>query len=103
MYYNVHNTPVQLSFSTPFLLLKAFVIYNFLSLCFEYLGGEAAIMVAIKGESLLWENQRMSVCSLSSLPLEYCLLTWLLIAKCTWNDIPKGESITRLGGLLRAA
>ena len=29
----------------------AFVIYNFLALCFEYLGGEAEVMNKIKGMS----------------------------------------------------
>jgi len=32
------------------LLLIAFVIYSFLSLCYEYLGGESAIMSAICGK-----------------------------------------------------
>lgn len=31
---------------------EAFVIYNFLSLCYEYLGGESAIMMEIKGKML---------------------------------------------------
>lgn len=28
----------------------AFVIYSFLSLCFQYLGGESAIMAEIRGK-----------------------------------------------------
>ncbi|XP_041937914.1 transmembrane protein 184ba isoform X2 [Alosa sapidissima] len=31
---------------------EAFVIYNFLSLCYEYLGGESAIMVEIRGKPI---------------------------------------------------
>ncbi|XP_032430953.1 transmembrane protein 184ba isoform X1 [Xiphophorus hellerii] len=31
---------------------EAFVIYNFLSLCFEYLGGESAIMAEIRGKPI---------------------------------------------------
>uniref|UniRef100_A0A3B5L7W8 Transmembrane protein 184ba n=1 Tax=Xiphophorus couchianus TaxID=32473 RepID=A0A3B5L7W8_9TELE len=34
------------------LLSAAFVIYNFLSLCFEYLGGESAIMAEIRGKPI---------------------------------------------------
>ena len=32
------------------ILLQAFVIYNFLSLCYEYLGGEGNIMSEIREE-----------------------------------------------------
>lgn len=32
----------------------AFVIYNFLSLCYEYLGGESAIMAEIRGKPIEW-------------------------------------------------
>ncbi|XP_034395044.1 transmembrane protein 184B isoform X3 [Cyclopterus lumpus] len=31
---------------------EAFVIYNFLSLCYEYLGGESAIMAEIRGKQI---------------------------------------------------
>uniref|UniRef100_A0A1A8KUY1 Transmembrane protein 184B n=1 Tax=Nothobranchius kuhntae TaxID=321403 RepID=A0A1A8KUY1_NOTKU len=31
---------------------EAFVIYNFLSLCYEYLGGESAIMAEIRGKAI---------------------------------------------------
>jgi hypothetical protein len=31
---------------------EAFVIYNFLSLCYEYLGGEGAIMSEIRGKPI---------------------------------------------------
>lgn len=31
---------------------EAFVIYNFLSLCYEYLGGESAIMSEIRGQPI---------------------------------------------------
>lgn len=31
---------------------EAFVIYNFLSLCYEYLGGESAIMSEIRGKAI---------------------------------------------------
>lgn len=33
-------------------LFTAFVIYNFLSLCYEYLGGESAIMSEIRGKAI---------------------------------------------------
>jgi len=32
----------------------AFVIYNFLSLCYEYLGGESSIMAEIHGKPIQW-------------------------------------------------
>lgn len=35
-----------------FLVLLAFVIYNFLALCYEYLGGEANIMSEIRGRPI---------------------------------------------------
>lgn len=35
-----------------FFLVTAFVIYNFLSLSFEYLGGESAIMSEIQGKPI---------------------------------------------------
>ncbi len=34
------------------LLFSAFVIYSFLSLCYEYLGGESAIMSEIRGKPI---------------------------------------------------
>lgn len=34
------------------LALAAFVIYSFLSLCFEYLGGESTIMAEIRGKPI---------------------------------------------------
>ncbi len=33
--------------------LSAFVIYNFLSLCYEYLGGEGNIMSEIRGKPIV--------------------------------------------------
>lgn len=33
-------------------LFLAFVIYSFLSLCYEYLGGEGAIMAEIRGKHI---------------------------------------------------
>jgi len=35
------------------LLLIAFVIYSFLSLCYEYLGGESTIMTEILGKPIM--------------------------------------------------
>ena len=32
------------------IVFLAFVIYSFLSLCYEYLGGEGAIMAEIRGK-----------------------------------------------------
>lgn len=34
------------------LFFSAFVIYSFLSLCYEYLGGESAIMAEIRGKPI---------------------------------------------------
>ena len=34
------------------LFFAAFVIYSFLSLCYEYLGGESAIMAEIRGKPI---------------------------------------------------
>lgn len=36
--------------SVPF--ITAFVIYNFLSLCYEYLGGEMSILSEIRGRPI---------------------------------------------------
>lgn len=36
----------------PALCSAAFVIYSFLSLCFQYLGGESAIMAEIRGKPI---------------------------------------------------
>jgi len=33
-------------------ILTAFVIYSFLSLCYEYLGGESSIMSEIRGKPI---------------------------------------------------
>lgn len=38
--------------TTSALFLSAFVIYSFLSLCFEYLGGESTIMTEIRGKPI---------------------------------------------------
>jgi len=46
-YYN--NTKVTLYFDTVRGMYEAFVIYVFVSLCFEYLGGEAAMLAALNG------------------------------------------------------
>ena len=35
-----------------FIFLPAFVIYNFLALCYEYLGGEGNIMSEIRGKQI---------------------------------------------------
>jgi hypothetical protein len=35
-----------------FFFFLAFVIYSFLSLCYEYLGGEGAIMAEIRGRHI---------------------------------------------------
>lgn len=36
----------------PLGLPAAFAIYSFLSLCFQYLGGESAIMAEIRGKPI---------------------------------------------------
>ena len=42
---------ILLDFIEP-LFFSAFVIYNFLSLCYEYLGGEGNIMSEIRGKPI---------------------------------------------------
>lgn len=44
------DTPGSQLLTPP--LLAAFVIYSFLSLCFQYLGGESAIMAEIRGKPI---------------------------------------------------
>ena len=43
---SLHNSTMSV------LCFSAFVIYNFLSLCYEYLGGESAIMSEIRGKPI---------------------------------------------------
>eukprot|EP00037_Helgoeca_nana_P033176 m.416940 g.416940 ORF g.416940 m.416940 type:complete len:393 (+) comp30179_c0_seq1:150-1328(+) len=43
------NTKIILYFDTARGMYEAFVIYVFVSLCFEYLGGEAAMLAALNG------------------------------------------------------
>ena len=43
---------VRCCHSFSFFLVAAFVIYNFLSLCYEYLGGESNIMSEIRGKPI---------------------------------------------------
>uniref|UniRef100_A0A3Q3E6W2 Transmembrane protein 184B n=1 Tax=Labrus bergylta TaxID=56723 RepID=A0A3Q3E6W2_9LABR len=52
---------------------EAFVIYNFLSLCYEYLGGESAIMAEIRGKPI--ESSCMyGTCS----TLQFCVVKPLM-------------------------
>nr|XP_021517285.1 transmembrane protein 184B [Meriones unguiculatus] len=46
------NDQYYVYFSTIRDCYEAFVIYNFLSLCYEYLGGESAIMSEIRGKAI---------------------------------------------------
>ncbi|XP_051899145.1 transmembrane protein 184B-like isoform X2 [Pristis pectinata] len=46
------NDQYYVYFNTVRDCYEAFVIYNFLSLCYEYLGGESAIMSEIRGKSI---------------------------------------------------
>ncbi|XP_055518940.1 transmembrane protein 184B-like [Leucoraja erinacea] len=46
------NDQYYIYFNTVRDCYEAFVIYNFLSLCYEYLGGESAIMSEIRGKSI---------------------------------------------------
>lgn len=46
---SVCNVPL---FTSHVPSLAAFVIYNFLSLCYEYLGGEGNIMSEIRGKPI---------------------------------------------------
>lgn len=48
---SLHFFHISIYFDTVRNVYEAFVIYNFLSLCFEYLGGESAIVAALKGRS----------------------------------------------------
>ena len=47
----VKNEQFEKIFDRRFVHL-AFVIYSFLSLCYEYLGGEGVIMAEIRGKSI---------------------------------------------------
>uniref|UniRef100_W5N182 Transmembrane protein 184B n=1 Tax=Lepisosteus oculatus TaxID=7918 RepID=W5N182_LEPOC len=69
---------------------EAFVIYNFLSLCYEYLGGESAIMSEIRGKpidsalwlghtcvvAMYWSVQSVSVCINAT--LQFCVVKPLM-------------------------
>ncbi|EYB88717.1 hypothetical protein Y032_0242g3410 [Ancylostoma ceylanicum] len=46
-------------------LLSAFVIYSFLSLCYEYLGGESNIMAEIRGKPIKPTNYYTCTCCLA--------------------------------------
>ena len=47
----------------------AFVIYSFLSLCYEYLGGEGAIMAEIRGKHISYVR-RFSIIEIKDLLLD---------------------------------
>lgn len=47
-----HNNSYYIYFDTFRDCYEAFVIYNFLSLCYEYLGGEGNIMSEIRGKPI---------------------------------------------------
>lgn len=55
---------------------EAFVIYNFLSLCYEYLGGEMAILSEIRGRpikaSWLWCTCCLTGCQYTIVFLRFC-------------------------------
>lgn len=44
--------PCRCEWFTVVTLFTALVIYNFLSLCYEYLGGESSIMSEIRGKPI---------------------------------------------------
>ncbi|CAG04497.1 unnamed protein product, partial [Tetraodon nigroviridis] len=52
---------------------EAFVIYSFLSLCYEYLGGESAIMAEIRGKPIQFTRD-LSLCARSSCLYGTCCL-----------------------------
>ena len=49
-----HKNSYYVYFDTFRDCYEAFVIYNFLSLCYEYLGGEGNIMSEIRGKPIRW-------------------------------------------------
>ena len=49
---NPYPRPPSALLIMPALALPAFAIYSFLSLCFEYLGGESTIMTEIRGKPI---------------------------------------------------
>lgn len=54
-------------------VFAAFVIYNFLSLCYEYLGGESSIMSEIRGKPIEWVFILLAAqCANPSVPV-YCV------------------------------
>lgn len=71
---------------------EAFVIYNFLSLCFEYLGGESAILAAVKGRTnkpswwtctcclpeFMYNNHFLRFCKQAT--LQFCVVKPLMAA-----------------------
>ena len=61
----------------------AFVIYNFLSLCYEYLGGESVIMAEIRGKPIQWvfSSTRVCVCNLS-----VCVVLCSLFVCVCWTS-----------------
>lgn len=50
LFYLIGLTPISMCFFCS--CFAAFVIYNFLSLCYEYLGGEGNIMSEIRGKPI---------------------------------------------------
>eukprot|EP00051_Salpingoeca_urceolata_P035474 m.29816 g.29816 ORF g.29816 m.29816 type:complete len:386 (+) comp9280_c0_seq2:225-1382(+) len=96
---------VSIYFDTIRNCYEAFVIYNFLSLCFEYLGGEASILAAIKGRNHKPSYWTCSCCIrpfpytirflrfCKQATLQFCvvkpimaIITIALVAKGTYND-----------------
>ena len=49
---NIQLLLVNFKNRAHFSFVSAFVIYNFLSLCYEYLGGEMAILSEIRGRPI---------------------------------------------------
>lgn len=47
---------------SPVFWFVAFVIYNFLALCYEYLGGESAILSAIQGRAVIRSWWTLTCC-----------------------------------------
>ncbi|KAI2658520.1 Transmembrane protein 184B [Labeo rohita] len=73
---------------------EAFVIYNFLSLCYEYLGGESAIMAEIRGKPIEpLGNTVMGTSSMLLAILEKCGA----IPKISSPEVSVGEGTVAAG------
>lgn len=74
-------------------VFAAFVIYNFLSLCYEYLGGESSIMSEIRGKPIEWVLILLTAwCSHPLCPSTVCL-------SLPWKTVSGGKRLPGLGNV----